>query len=359
MSASESKPLVWMLVADKQGDNRQAQVVADLLDVPYEVRHVYPLPKYVKGKPWVRASINHLDLERSDPLTAPWPDILITVGRRPSMAALWIQKQSQGRTRIVLVGRQPRHLNRYAMVISSCQYITARDPRIVRIALPLDDSDTTDYTNIATDGSTALLVGGPTRTYRMLPGDARAMLEVARRHSGDALIRIVTSRRTPAAVVREFEGLTNSNTLLLAWSATPAPGQPTYSEVIRSSERFVVTGDSISMVCDAVRTARPVGIFVLPYKYRLAGLWHRLITQVATADNVPLTNPIARCLRWIADSRLMRLPRSFSAFFEFLIAHGSASYIDDGFPSQIKPIGAQDTEELRRRLAQLVDSIPR
>ena len=44
MSASESKPLVWMLVADKQGDNRQAQVVADLLDVPYEVRHVYPLP---------------------------------------------------------------------------------------------------------------------------------------------------------------------------------------------------------------------------------------------------------------------------------------------------------------------------
>ena len=43
--------------------------------------------RYVDGKPWVRPSLHHIDLARSDALEPPWPDLIITVGRRPSMAA--------------------------------------------------------------------------------------------------------------------------------------------------------------------------------------------------------------------------------------------------------------------------------
>ncbi len=103
-----STPRIWLLLSDKLGDNAQVEIIAEALGMSYEIRRVYPLEQYVLGKPPFRPSLYHLDLERSDPLEAPWPDLIITIGRRPSMAAMWVRQQSGGRTRIVLVGRPKR-----------------------------------------------------------------------------------------------------------------------------------------------------------------------------------------------------------------------------------------------------------
>jgi hypothetical protein len=48
-------------------------------------------PEFVLGKPRYRPSLDHL----TEPLypQAPWPD-LTDIGRRPSMAALWVRGQS-------------------------------------------------------------------------------------------------------------------------------------------------------------------------------------------------------------------------------------------------------------------------
>ena len=39
----------------------------------------------------------------SDPLTGPWPDVLIASGRKAIAAALWVKKQSGGKTVLVIV----------------------------------------------------------------------------------------------------------------------------------------------------------------------------------------------------------------------------------------------------------------
>ena len=96
---------IWLVVGDKLGDNAQAKIVADSLGLPYETRRLLPKEQYVLGKPRFRISLEHLDLERSDPLQPPWPDLVITVGRRHSMAALWIKAQHPA-TSVVLLGRQ-------------------------------------------------------------------------------------------------------------------------------------------------------------------------------------------------------------------------------------------------------------
>jgi len=346
-------PLVWLLLADKQGDNRQAQVIADLLDIPYEVRTVLPLPRYVKGKPRVRPTIAHLDLARSDSLVAPWPDILITVGRRPNSAALWVQQQSGGKTQLILIGRQPPDLGRYALVISSCQYITADDPRIIRIALPLDDDQPPASTQ--PDGFTTLLVGGPTRTFRMHPNDIDTMLTLAKQADARNPLRVVTSRRTPKAVLDRLRTRADGGFELIEWQTKPGSDTPKYTDILARSSRFIVTGDSISMVCDAVRTARPVAIFILPYRYRIAEKWHQLMLAVAgLADGKP-AGATARLLRWCADKRLFRLPRNFEAFFQYLFDHHCASNASQGFLEHYQPIRTQDYAAIQQRLQQIIE----
>ncbi len=87
-------PCIWLVLGDKLGDNAQIKMIADSLGLPYKIKHLVPKEKYRLGKPHFKASLDHLDLGSSDPLAAPWPDLVITAGRRHSMAALWIKDQS-------------------------------------------------------------------------------------------------------------------------------------------------------------------------------------------------------------------------------------------------------------------------
>src|SRR6185436_9461478 len=99
------------------GDNIQVRTIGDALPWPCEERRLVVRPRYRLGKPFVRASLHHVDPARSDRLDPPWPDLLITSGRRMLNVALWIKKRSGGRTRIVIVGRPRRYLGRCDLVV--------------------------------------------------------------------------------------------------------------------------------------------------------------------------------------------------------------------------------------------------
>lgn len=49
-SPSPARPLIWLLLSDKQGDNKQVFSLADRLGCAYETRFVFPKPGFVKGK---------------------------------------------------------------------------------------------------------------------------------------------------------------------------------------------------------------------------------------------------------------------------------------------------------------------
>ena len=101
---------LWLVTGDKPGDNAQLLVIAEALGLPFEVRRVIPRKEYIYGKPRFEPSLYHLDMEKSDPLVPPWPElVLLTVGRRPAMAAQWIRKQSGGKTKVVLLGQAKKN----------------------------------------------------------------------------------------------------------------------------------------------------------------------------------------------------------------------------------------------------------
>jgi uncharacterized protein len=115
-SISGTEPGVWLVIGDKLGDNAQATMIADSLGLAYDTIKLVPKSRYIRGKPRFRASLEHLDMSHSDTLEPPWPDLVITVGRRHAMAALWI-KQQHPRTKIVLLGRPRRWIERFDLVI--------------------------------------------------------------------------------------------------------------------------------------------------------------------------------------------------------------------------------------------------
>jgi uncharacterized protein len=360
-SASDS-PRIWLLLSDKQGDNKQVQCLADSLGYACETRVIYPLARFVRGKPWFRPSIAHIDRARSDPLEPPWPDVLLTIGRRPGMAALWIRRQSGGRTRIILIGRQPRHLREFDLVISSCQYITADDPRIMRIALPLDCNDAkraeTPSAALATAAmQTAIFIGGPTRSFRLGEREAETLLALARQHCGNAALRIVTSRRTPAVVCAWFAANLPANARLCEWAAAGAHTTSDYANALQECDRFIVTGDSISMVCDVVRQGKALAIHRLPFRNRVFALWHRFILAVAPIDDGrQRSGLLARIMKRIVDSRVLRLPRSFDAFYAYLYRNGCASDSRDGFLPAYSYMPGRDIEAARMRALQVIQA---
>ena len=133
-------PRIWLVIGDKLGDNAQVKMIADCLGLPYEVKHLRPKAAFVSGKPRFRPSLEHLDPDHSDALSPPWPDLVITAGRRHSMAALWIKQQSPS-TRLVILGRPRRWIDRFDLVITLPQYQMASMPNVLRLSLPLMRTD--------------------------------------------------------------------------------------------------------------------------------------------------------------------------------------------------------------------------
>ena len=100
-------PQVWVLTTEKLGDNAQVRAIADALGWPYELKRLDFTGVNHFHFRLFGPSLRNLAVERSASLMPPWPDLLLTIGRRATPVALWIRQQSEGKTKLVLVG-QPR-----------------------------------------------------------------------------------------------------------------------------------------------------------------------------------------------------------------------------------------------------------
>src|SRR5262249_17742607 len=98
-------PRVWLIMCHREGDNAQILALGEALTWPFQVKYVsYRWTEFVPNMLF-EATLIGIDKRRSSPLTAPWPDFVIFAGRRNENVAKWIQRQSGGRTRLVLIGR--------------------------------------------------------------------------------------------------------------------------------------------------------------------------------------------------------------------------------------------------------------
>ncbi|TCK19073.1 mitochondrial fission protein ELM1 [Thiogranum longum] len=282
---SKQTPRIWLVTGDKPGDNAQIEIIAEALGLPCEIKRMLPRPEYVLGKPRFKASLYHLDPERSDSLEPPWPDLIITIGRRPSMAALWIQQQSGGHSKIVLLGRPKRWMNRFSLIIVPSQYRMPDDPKVLQLDFPLMRSNEQAIARASQEWAkrfaelprpiTALMVGGQTKPFRFDADAARQLLAQTSTLSDNGFLYITTSRRTPEAVIQVFRENLPSNAKLYCWS--PDNTDNPYLALLGLADRFIVTGDSMSMMIEVARLGKPLAIYPLPVQRNIfRKLQHRL-----------------------------------------------------------------------------------
>jgi len=332
LPARRAAPTVWLLVADKVGDNRQVELIADRLTERFgwqvDVRRLAFGDRYRTGKPDFCASRAHVDDAKSDPIEPPWPDAVLTIGRRPSMVALWIKARSHGHTRLVIVGRPRRWLEHFDLIVAAAHHLVPLRENVARLSLPLIAPDRTALERARAQWTPklagmprpihALFVGGPTKPHVFDAAVADALrtcaLDYVRRDGGS--LWIATSPRTSSEVADALGRALPPSARLYRWSAG-CDDNP-YLGLLACADRFIVTGDSISMLTEVARSGRPLAIYPLPNDSGLVDRTRRAIARTAYHDAAP--EWWMRAVAQLQALGLLTLPREVTQIHQRLLA---------------------------------------
>lgn len=339
-------PRIWLLLSDKLGDNAQVRTVAAALGLRCEEKTLRFKRRYAKMRPVFKASIGHLDCDRSTDIAEPWPDLIITSGRRPAMVALWIKQQSAGRSRIVIVGRPHRRLADFDLVLAPPQFALPERPNILRMRWPLFSVDRAEIA--AQVGLwaprfaelprplTAILLGGPQPPFRFTKEVALDIIAKAARQSDHGSLVILTSRRTPVHITRAVARALPANGMLFPWSSG-AETNP-YRAVLGLADRFVVTGESISMIGEVLSLGKPLAIAAAPLRRRPHILLEQAMARRFRAAKAGEKGFWSRLKRYVHERGILPFARDFTHFHRDLVERGAAVMLGDPFPQAGKPV---------------------
>lgn len=266
----------WIMTEGAAGMEGQARALAEALGIPE------PVVKRINLRaPW-RWMPNHPFFAQlaalapdSDPLAPPWPDLLVSCGRKAALLALAVKRASAGQTRLVHI-QDPRTGTRYYDVLVVPEHDDRRGPNVVVMRGSLHAITAEKLRAAATEvlpqvshlpiPRIAVLIGGSNRYYRMTPEWIRAL---CRKLAGMVLdtpcgLMVTPSRRTGADNVAALEaGLEGLPAFL--WSGR---GSNPYLGFLALADAIVVTGDSVNMVSEALATGKPVLVAGLPGRSR-------------------------------------------------------------------------------------------
>ncbi len=369
ISHSENQPRIWLLLGDKKGDNGQVETIAAALEEKLgwhsELKHIRVLEPFIFGKASVGPTLYHIDRESSDSLLPPWPDLVITVGRSPANVALWVREQSGGRSKIVLVGKPSGMMGRFELIVASAEILLPPFPNVQRISMPLMRIDEAAIKDAAVRWGprfdhlshplVGIMVGGPTNPFVYSQSVTDRLLEKSTNIcAAGGTPYFTTSRRTPSSVVQRLKAGIPPGAQLFEW--TPDAAENPYLGLLGLADRFIVTGDSISMMVEVIRLGKPLEILPLPCGF--LGTLDQLRRSAARWLFNPGTDiakdRLRRLLARIAyHSRFVRHTRHYPGFHQMLVDLELACYTGQDFtPSKRK--APDDVGEVVQRIQALV-----
>lgn len=264
----------WTLTTGEAGMASQAIGLAEAIGLP--TVHKVARPR----APW-RWLPGHLcpgvllGLETgSDSLAPPWPDLLISCGRRSTPLAIAIRRHSRGRTLTVHIQDpriDPSHFDlvvpmahdglegdNVVPTLTALHRITPE--RLKEAAEHFAPRLLADWPG--TGPRIAVLIGGSSRRHRLDEATSQALAArlIALQHDHRAHLMITASRRTGAAncavIARAIAGSS-----ACFWTGE---GENPYLGMLALADFVLVTEDSVSMVSEACATGRPVYTIDLP-----------------------------------------------------------------------------------------------
>jgi mitochondrial fission protein ELM1 len=132
-------------------------------------------------------------------------------------------------------------------------------------------------------------IGGATRRRAFTLDDGRRLIAGLKRLRGDGgpALAITPSRRTPPEIRVLLEEAFGVDPRVFLWDLK---GDNPYRGILALADRLVVTGDSVSMVSEALATPHPVEVFDLaagPQRVFLQNLITRRLVRRFDGDPIP------------------------------------------------------------------------
>lgn len=269
-------PRTWLILGERAGDNAQVLALGSALGWPTEIKQIRydetcPVDFKDRGE-----TLTGVDLEASAPLSPPWPDAIIAIGRRSVPVTRWIRAQAGKRVLHIHLGRPRVDLDLFDLVVTTPQYNLPDAPNVIEITLPLVSVDPDDLGRAAAIWHsrfaalprpwTAVMVGGPTPQLAFESQDAQRMVRElsAQAPTGGSLL-VTTSPRTPIAVTEALRaGLERAFPGRHLFVPFERGGENPYPAMLALADDFVISADSASMVAEAATRQKPLYLFHLP-----------------------------------------------------------------------------------------------
>jgi uncharacterized protein len=252
-------PRIWVLLGPRTGDNNQALALAEGLGLPFETRSL-GYNRLQALSVWLGPTAATLDRQSRRHLRPPWPDLVIAIGRRSVPVARWIAKQNRGRTRLVRIGHPRIDPKLFDLVITTRQYPVPPGDNVLLLSLamsrfatpPQPTAEEAEWLAGWLHPRRLLAIGGATKYWSL---SAEHVADAAERlQRKDASLVVVTSRRTDPPVTEAVRAL------LVPPSRLVDGAFPRFPVLLEAADEILVTGDSVSMLSEAILTGKPVGL---------------------------------------------------------------------------------------------------
>lgn len=271
------KKTIWALFDDRMGSIGQARGILQELADDYEIiekKIVYTkfaaLPNCIRGSRFLIG----VDTQKSDKLKGEdYPDIVLSISRRTAPIALWIKRHSKNKTKIVQLMLPGKYgtKNMDLIIVSEHDRGKAEGDNIFYITgCPHRVNDKTlnearqkwehEFAHLPRP-LTAVLVGGAIKSKPFTDKNAELLANnianVQNMVSGSILI--TSSRRTGKSaediIMNKIKDIPSYTYLWGDKKENPIMG------FYACADRIIVTGDSVSMTCEACGSGKPVLIF--------------------------------------------------------------------------------------------------
>jgi mitochondrial fission protein ELM1 len=226
--------------------------------------------------PFLRAGLQYSFSEKGDPITPPWPDILIATGRASVPASLYVRrmsKQTGGKgTFTVQIQNPVIDASRFDLVvvprhdaISGPNVMTTRGslhrvtPEMLRIAA---EKFLPQVAYLPTP-RVAVLIGGSNSVYHLTQREMKVLAAQLKALAETGVSLMITpSRRTGNENLALLqESLKGTTAYIWEWDG---PVANPYYGMLGLADTILATCDSVGMVTEACSTGKPVMVIDLP-----------------------------------------------------------------------------------------------